>query len=189
MLHEDKWCKYHWQAALTLCLWIQPLAWRSCGSMLALRGPSWIKASGALAGCFWVSPLVSYAISQCRTQSGAEREQAKILVWVWHRDNAWSEHQRISEICPMEINAALLPTVKFYHRLISCLLLTLLSTWLRWWETNKIESTYKQPRYNWYTNPDNPSIWLPVSLFSCSTVSHTAETGSGERLQVWREAN
>lgn len=108
MLHEDKWCKYHWQTALTLCLWIQPLAWRSCGSMLALRGPSWIKASGALAGCFWVLPLVSYAISQCWTQSGAEREQAKILVRVWHRNNAWSEHQRISEICPMEINAALL---------------------------------------------------------------------------------
>lgn len=27
------------------------LALRHCGSMLALRGPSWIKASGSLAGC------------------------------------------------------------------------------------------------------------------------------------------
>lgn len=24
VLHEDKWCKYHWHAPLTLCLRIQP---------------------------------------------------------------------------------------------------------------------------------------------------------------------
>lgn len=50
VLSEDKWCKYPWQAALTLCL-NPALALRRCGSMLALRGPSWIKASGGLAGC------------------------------------------------------------------------------------------------------------------------------------------
>ncbi len=31
--------------------------------------------------------------------------------------------------------------------------------------------THTQPRYHWYTEPDNPSIWLPVSLFSCFTLS------------------
>lgn len=145
--------------------------------MLALRGPSWIKASGALAACFWDSPLLAYAISQCWTQSGAEREQAKILVWVWHWDNAWSGHQRISEICPMEINAALLPTVKFYHRLISCLLLTLLSTWLQWWETNKIELT------NSHDTTDTQSPTTPLS--DCPSPSSLVPLSHTRLHRIW----
>lgn len=89
--------------------------------MLALRGPSWIKASGALAGCILglAARLTRhfFFLPDARHRAGQSNERPKSTesgaAKFWRRDNVWSGHQRISETCLTEIHRASPPTVNF----------------------------------------------------------------------------
>lgn len=88
VLHEDKWCKYHWQAGLTLCLWIQPWLCEAVDPCWLSGGQSWTKASGALAGCFLGLPacLTCYCLvlseGQNRNRSKSTETEAISLALI-----------------------------------------------------------------------------------------------------------
>lgn len=175
---EDKWCKYPWQAVLTQCLWIQPWlreavdpCWLSGGHLGSKHLAVWQIE-------FWVLLLALHAVSQCSNTAKKKKKQQhtgqnllRLKLEVWHRHNVWSGHQRISDICLMEIHGASLPTVNF-------IVVNITLGYQRGRDGekharyNRVRRTQTQPRYNWYTHPDNLSIWLPVSLVSCFTLSH-----------------
>lgn len=151
--------------------------------MLALRGPSWIKASGGFGRLHSGScclPYTPFLSAQHRAGQSKKKEKKKTQARIcWDRSRKFG----IGAMFDQDIKGLVkhvwwrytgFPHIQYtLSSLISCVVLPQLSVWLRWWETHKIQSTHThtQPRYNWYTHPDNPSIWLPVSLFSCFTLS------------------
>lgn len=183
VLHEDKWCKYPWQAPLTLCLWIQPWLREAVDPCWLSGGHLGSKHLAGLAGCILgLAACLTHHFSVLNTERGRAKKKEKKKTQAricWDRSRKFG----IGAMFDQDIKGLVkhvwwrytgFPHIQYtLSSLISCVVLPQLSVWLRWWETHKIQSTHThtQPRYNWYTHPDNPSIWLPVSLFSCFTLS------------------
>lgn len=142
VLHEDKWCKYHWHALLTLCLRIQPWLWEAVDPCWLSGGHLGSKHLAVWQVAFWVLLLALHRrFSALDTERGTGQNLLQLKQQVWHGCHVWSGHQRISEICLMEINRVSPTYSVVLSPLISCLVLPRLSMWLQRWETHKIQST------------------------------------------------